>query len=62
VTVLPERVAGPLTTEYVIAPVDGEIAETANGAAPYVWLGIVLNASAVVAELTLKLVVATAAA
>jgi hypothetical protein len=34
VTVEPEMVAGPETTEYVIAPDEFEVAETANGATP----------------------------
>ena len=41
VTVEPERVADPLTTEYVIAPVEFDVAATVNGALPYVWLGTV---------------------
>jgi hypothetical protein len=36
VTVEPEIVAGPETTEYVIAPLEFEAAETVNGASPYV--------------------------
>jgi hypothetical protein len=31
---LPEIVAGPLTTEYVTAPLEAEVALTANGALP----------------------------
>jgi hypothetical protein len=34
VTVLPATVAGPLVTEYVIAPLDAELALTVNGASP----------------------------
>jgi hypothetical protein len=37
--VLPDIVAGPLTTEYVIAPVELELALTVNGASPKVWFG-----------------------
>ncbi len=37
---LPEIVAGPLTTVKVTAPVDAELALTANGGFPYVWAGI----------------------
>jgi hypothetical protein len=36
VTIEPEIVAGPETTEYVIAPAEFEVAVTANGEAPYV--------------------------
>jgi hypothetical protein len=36
VTVDPVMVAGPLTTLYVNAPVELELAETVNGALPYV--------------------------
>jgi hypothetical protein len=34
VTVAPEMVAGPLVTEYVIAPLDADDALTVNGGAP----------------------------
>ena len=34
VTVLPLTVAGPLATEYVTAPVEADVAETANAAVP----------------------------
>jgi hypothetical protein len=34
VTVEPEMVAGPETTEYVKAPDEFELAETVNGATP----------------------------
>jgi hypothetical protein len=34
VIVLPLIVAGPLATEYVIVPVEFEVAETVNGATP----------------------------
>jgi hypothetical protein len=34
VTVVPEMIAGPLTTAYVTAPLDAEVALTANGALP----------------------------
>lgn len=41
VTVAPEMVAGPETTEYVMAPNEFEAAEIVNGASPYAWLGTV---------------------
>ena len=34
VTVAPEMVAGPLTTAYVTAPLDAEVALTVNDASP----------------------------
>jgi len=34
VTVLPEMLAGPFTTEYVMAPGDAEVAVTVNGGSP----------------------------
>jgi hypothetical protein len=40
VTVVPKIVAGPETTEYVIAPGEFEVALTANGASPYVWFAM----------------------
>jgi hypothetical protein len=45
----------------VIAPEESEVAETVNGAAPSVWLGIAVKASVGVAASTLKLEVAVAA-
>lgn len=57
VTVLPEIVAGPLTTEYVIAPVEFEVAEMENGFAPTVWPEMVVNAMDGVAGLTVNDVV-----
>ena len=39
VTVEPEMVAGPDTTEYEITPDEVEVADTVNGASPYVWFG-----------------------
>jgi hypothetical protein len=62
VTLAPEIVAAPLTTEYVTAPEDAEDALTANGAAPYVGAGIAAKARVGVPAVTLKLVVAVAAA
>ena len=41
VTVEPEIVAGPETTEYAIAPGEFDVAATVNGASPYVWFGTV---------------------
>jgi hypothetical protein len=38
--VLPERVAGPLVTEYVTAPLEAEVADTVKGALPYVCAGM----------------------
>ncbi len=40
VTTFPAIVAGPLTTEYVTAPLELDVAETANGDAPKTWLPI----------------------
>ena len=37
----PEMVAGPATTEYVMAPGEFDVAETVNGASLYVWFGTV---------------------
>jgi hypothetical protein len=62
VTVAPEIVAGPLVTEYVIAPLDAELALTAKGASPYVCAGMAANVSVVDSALTAKLVEAVAAA
>ena len=42
---LPLMVAGPLTTEYVTAPDELDVALTVNGAAPNVWVGTAANVS-----------------
>ena len=62
VTRFPETVAGPVSTVYVMAPFELELAETANGVAPYVLLSIGAKLSAVAPGLTVKLAVAVAAA
>ena len=61
VTTFPATVAGPLTTEYVIAPLEFDVAETANGDAPYVLVAIVLNISDGAETLTVKLTIVVAA-
>jgi hypothetical protein len=61
VTVEPEMVAGPETTEYVNAPVEFEVALTVNGASPKLWFGIV-NTIAGVGVFTVRLKVAVAVA
>ena len=62
VTVDPEMVAGPLTTVYVIAPPEAELALTVNGAFPKVCAAIVAKLSVGTAAATVKLVVAVVAA
>ena len=42
---LPEIVAGPLVTAYAIAPLEAELADTANAAFPYVCVLMGANAS-----------------
>jgi hypothetical protein len=59
---LPLIVAGPLTTEYVIAPLEAELAETLNGGLPYVLVGTDANVSVGVSAFTVKLVVTVVAA
>src|SRR6202041_2860054 len=61
VTVAPEIVAGPETTEYVNAPVEFEVALTVNGASPKVWFGTV-NAITGLPAATVKLAFLEAAA
>jgi hypothetical protein len=62
VTVEPEIVAGPLVTEYVTTPLDAEVALTVNGATPNVCVAIGVKVRVVPAAITVKLVVAVAAA
>jgi hypothetical protein len=59
--VLPETVAGPLTTLYVITPVEFDVALTANGASPYVFPAIGANEIVGLSPATLKLVAAVPA-
>jgi hypothetical protein len=60
VTVEPEIVAGPLVTEYVTAPLEAEVALTANGAAPAVCGAIGAKTRVGTSGATVKLVVAVA--
>jgi len=62
VTILPTIVAGPLTTEYVTAPLEAEVALTAKGALPNVCDTIGAKFNGDVPALTVKLAVAVAAA
>ena len=57
----PARVAGPLRTAKVIAPLDNDEAETVNGAAPNVWSEIAVNCNKGLLLVTWKLAVAVAA-
>ena len=59
---LPTIVAGPLTTEYVTAPLDAEVALTAKGTLPKVCAGIVAKVRVGTSGATVKLVVVVAAA
>jgi hypothetical protein len=61
VTVEPEIVAGPLTTEYVTAPLEADVALTPNGAAPAVCVAIGAKTRVGTSGTTGKLVVAVAA-
>ena len=54
VTVLPLIVAGPLSTLYVTAPLDAELAETVNAASPYVFAEIAAKLSIGVAGVTVS--------
>src|SRR6185312_193194 len=62
VTLCPETVAGPLSTEYVMAPNEGDVAVTAKGNSPTVWSAIGLKVRWGSPGETLKLVVVVAAA
>ncbi len=57
----PEILAGPLTTEYVMAPFEGEVALTGKGADPKVSGAMLAKAKVGAIGATLKLVVAVAA-
>jgi hypothetical protein len=52
--VLATTVAGPLTTLYVIAPVDAERADTINGGFPYVCAGAAEKVSVAVPAFTVS--------
>jgi hypothetical protein len=59
---LPAIVAGPLSTLYVTVPPEVDVALTANGASPYVFPAIGKKCTDGTGVVTLKLVVAIAAA
>ena len=61
VEALPEIVAGPLATAYVIAPVESEVALTVNGPLVFDLDGTTVNFSVGTPAATVKLVVAVAA-
>jgi len=61
VTMLPTIVAGPLTTEYVTAPLEAEVALTAKEAPPNDCAPIGMKLSDGTSVATVKLVLAVAA-